>query len=153
MDQKLRGTSYLPRVFLHSLSEPQKQLFCEAALALIHADHVVHERERDVREALMREMWLTAFPSEVRPVDELIPDLKRLAGKPEARIVLIELAGVALADGELHASELGWLRQAAEALAISDDELGRFCDFAASAAEIAAEGRMLVFEPENTSAA
>src|SRR3954466_2703461 len=126
----------VPPMFLHALSEGQKQLFCRAALSLIHADQMVHEREQDLRDALMREMWLHSFPTEVTAVQDLASELKPLAGTPEARVVLIELAGVALADGELHASELDWLRQAASALQVSEDELGRFCDFAASAAEL-----------------
>src|SRR4051794_8005882 len=125
MNPKLPGTSYVADVFLHSLSGPQKQLFCKAALSLMHADDVVHERERDVRDALAREMWLTAFPSEVTRFEELSAELKSLAGNPEARIVLLELAGVALADGELHASELRWLGEVAAALDISGDELAR----------------------------
>jgi tellurite resistance protein len=135
-------------MFLHALTTADQELFCQAALSLMQVDGVVREREQDLCDALMRETSLDSFPKDVSAVHELAPELRRLAGSRAGRIVLLELSGVALADGELDASELDWLREAASALGSSEDDLRRFCDFAASASELAAEARMLVFEPE-----
>ena len=93
-------------MFLNLLHAESRQLFLETAYTLAHADGVFAEAEKEMLKAYCREMD-TAFDFEHAPI--AMQDLKeKMAANmspTEKKIVIFELIGLALADGEYGAEE------------------------------------------------
>ena len=93
-------------MFLNMLRAESQQLFLETAYTLAHVDGMFVEAEKEVLKAYCREME-TAFDIEHAPI--ALQDLKRKMSASlsptEKKIVIFELLGLALADGEYGAEE------------------------------------------------
>ena len=93
-------------MFLNMLRAESQQLFLETAYPLAHVDGMFVEAEKEVLKAYCREME-TAFDIEHAPI--ALQDLKRKMSASlsptEKKIVIFELIGLALADGEYGAEE------------------------------------------------
>ena len=133
-------------MFLHLLTTRQQELFCRAAHALMHADEVLHALEAELQEALAREMGLETFPR-AEPIEELSElELQEFGEPVAARVFLLELAGIAVADGELDPRELRMLERLEAGLKMPGDSVERMLDFAARAHDLSTEARMIVYE-------
>jgi hypothetical protein len=116
---------------------------------MIRVDGVVDERERDLEESLRREVGAA------QAADEL-PSAERLAtlfeSPPAARALIIELAGVALADEHLHDLELELLEQTARAVGIGPEVLDACLDYVQRAHQLIAEGQLLILDEDPSTA-
>ena len=133
-------------MFLHLLTDRQQQIFSRAALAVIRADEVLHARELELCEALAREMGRQDFPSIESDEDLIASELEEIAEPVAARIFLLELAGIAVVDGELDPREHELLERLATALKNQPAVVELMLDFAVRAHRMSDEARMLVFE-------
>ena len=132
-------------MFVHTLSPPQRRLLFLAVLALIQVDESIHEQEAEVREALEREIGLPDLPTEPIAWDSLRAGLSEVGAGAAGKVILLELAGVALVDKELHPQELEALTDLSRAMGISAAQLADFLNFAARSHELTDEARLMVF--------
>lgn len=132
-------------MFLHALPQNDRETFVRAAWALIHCDKDVDPREESLLAELHAEMGGIQPIDDVAP-DEVISELRDVDGELVGRVILLELAGVAMADEVLHESERDFLVRAAHALGIETDRVDRYVDFADRARGIWVEGRSLILD-------
>lgn len=132
-------------MFLNLLDAHQQRLFVSAARTVAEKDGKVADVEESLLEAVRAECEIDEEP-EVIPPDELLARLDdALAGNLHARnAFMLELAGVAVIDGDAHPAELGVLHEIGGHLAIPEDVLAEFVQFAMSARELVVRGRHLL---------
>src|SRR3712207_1800964 len=98
-------------MFVSMLELEQRRLLLEAASYLAELDGLRPEAERELLETLNVEAGLPDLPE---PVVEPASLLEKLSGAfsdaPSQRnVLLLELAGVCMADGQASPEELRWL--------------------------------------------
>ena len=135
-------------IFLHVLDENEAQVFARAALALVHADDEADPRELVLLEEMQSEMRLPQVPEEVER-DEAIAGLAAVDSPTLARIMLLELVGVAAADEETHPEERTFLLEAARTLRLEPALVETYLDFARRAQSVWKEGRTLILGDES----
>jgi hypothetical protein len=113
---------------------------------LMLADDVLHDHEAEIERLILREVDLSDFPPEVRPLEELLAEIGGVEPMAQRNSVYVELVGIALVDQELHPSEALFLERVREKLSIPAETARRLQEFAERFHVLAAEGRMLVFE-------
>lgn len=133
-------------MFLHVLEGEERDLFAEVAWALIHVDEDVDTREEALLAELQTEMGLDAGQPELWSWDALEPRLRHLESPTVRRVVLLELCGVATADGEVRDHEGEFLTNAAAALRLADATVEEFLEYVGRAHLVWQEGRELVLE-------
>jgi uncharacterized tellurite resistance protein B-like protein len=136
-------------MFLHLLTEEQQRLFCRAALEVIRSDETLHDLEAEMQEAILREVRLERFPEDPLSVDDLLRSLAAFDSPVSKRVLMLELAGVATVDREIHANEETLLRRFCETLGISLDELEEFFDFTYRAHDLHDRAQGLISQRED----
>lgn len=132
-------------MFLHALDADEATAFARAAMALVHVDDHVDEREVALLEEMQAELGMTVAP-EVVTRESALEGLARSPSPTVARIMLLELVGVATADEVDHPEELSFLQEAAVALGLDPALLDDYLDFASRAQGVWKEGRALVLD-------
>lgn len=133
-------------MFLELLNDAQQQLFLDAAVTMAAADGHVHLNETAFLERVKRESGGTLQTASQLPHGEVISrareafDDRRVA----SRALLVELAGLVIADGERSDAELEFLREIAEAVGVPASDVPVFLDFAQRAEELAEDARDLL---------
>lgn len=131
-------------MFLNLLDADQQRLFVIAARAVAEQDGKVADVEQSLLDAVRAECEIDEDPGEI-PLPEILSALEPLAGDPHARnAFLLELAGVAVIDGEAHPAELAVFREIGSHLGVSEDALAEFVQFGMSARDLVVRGRELV---------
>jgi len=132
-------------MFLNLHDAHQQRLFVSAARTVAEKDGKLADVEQSLLEAVLAECAIDGEPEVISP-DELLAGLdEALAGDPHARnAFMLELAGVAVIDGEAHPAELGVLHEIGGHLGIDNDVLAEFVQFAMSARELVVRGRHLL---------
>jgi uncharacterized tellurite resistance protein B-like protein len=98
-------------MFLHELSNPQREAFLTLAARLMSADATLHDGELAIITVMREEV---ALPASWRPLTEPTEALLDTFDSEHARsIVIIELLRVARADRSIDSSELDFVRDAA----------------------------------------
>jgi len=140
-------------MFLHALTNDQQRLFCLLARHLMLADDVLHDHEAEMEMLILREMNLSNFPSDTRPISELLADLGSVESQAQRNSMYVELVGIALVDKELHPAEGALLESVRQKLSITEETARHLQVFAQRFHVLAAEGRLLVFESRGADAA
>lgn len=93
-------------MYLSMLNEKQKEYFLELAYQLALIDNDFSEKERIMIESYCNEMRISV-PEVIhaRPVDEIIQSMKRECTVLEKKIMVFEIIGLALVDGNYDESE------------------------------------------------
>lgn len=131
-------------MFLNLLQPDQQRLFVEAARAVAQQDGNVSDAEESLLAAIAAESSLDEMPDQ-RPLDEILNDLENALDERAMRnAFMLELAGVAVIDGDAHPAELTALGKIAETTGVSDAELEEFVAFAFAARDLVVRGRQLV---------
>lgn len=86
-------------MFLQELRHEQKQLFLDLCIAVSSADGDFSTVERNLVKQLCAEMSIEEKYQLSANIDQTLDLLVATASKKEKRIMLIELAGIILADG------------------------------------------------------
>lgn len=94
------------RMYLSMLSRNQKELFLELAYQLAFADKDYSENEKNMMKAYCQEMQLPEKVEEFsKGLNEIIDDLNAECSETEKKIVLFEIVGFALVDGNYDENE------------------------------------------------
>ena len=118
-------------MFLNVLTPPQQRVFVDAARAMLHADGTVAETELALLDAIRAECDLDYMGGDAQPATDIIDAARTVLDTTTARnAFLLELAGVAVIDGDTHASEMALLERFAAVLGQSDEHLREVVAFA-----------------------
>ena len=103
-------------MFLNSLNPTEKDNFMKLAVALIKADGVVEESEKQILSAYANEMLIPIFNlDEQCDVDSIIKEFAMTSTPQTKRIIFLELLALAFADGNYATEEKALLQQLADA--------------------------------------
>ena len=103
-------------MFLNSLNPVEKDNFMKLAVAVIKADGVVEESERQILSAYTNEMQIPVYNlDEQSDADNVIKEFAMNSTLQTKRIVFLELLALAFADGIYAAKEKALVRQLADA--------------------------------------
>jgi hypothetical protein len=132
-------------MFLHLLDQQEQADFWRATLHVIDADEALHEKEALIRESIARELTLEKLP-EPGARQDLLASLERTNREVTANIFMLELAGVALVDDELHPAEESLLKDFSAALGFTSDEIEPFLRMASRAHDVHVDAGILIQE-------
>lgn len=103
-------------MFLNSLNPTEKDNFMKLAVAVIKADGVVEESEKQILSAYANEMQIPVCNlNEQSNVDNIIKEFAMNSTLQTKRIVFLELLALAFADGSYAAEEKALVQQLADA--------------------------------------
>lgn len=103
-------------MFLNSLNPTEKDNFMKLAVAVIKADGVVEESERQILSAYANEMQIPVCNlDEQCDADSIIKEFAMNSTPQTKRIVFLELLALAFADGNYAAEEKALVQQLADA--------------------------------------
>lgn len=131
-------------MFLNLLQPDQQVAFVHAARAVAERDGEVSEVESALLDAVRAECGLDELPAPHPELDVCARAAEVLPDDVARRVFLLELAGVALIDGDAHPSELALVGEVADALGISGAALADMLAFAARAQQLVVDGQRIV---------
>ena len=103
-------------MFLNSLNSTEKDNFMKLAVAVIKADGVVEESEKQILSAYANEMQIPVCNlDEQYDTDSIIKEFAMTSTLQTKRIIFLELLALAFADGNYAAEEKALLQQLADA--------------------------------------
>ncbi len=133
-------------MFLQQLSYDERRAFDALAKVLIASDGNLAPEEARLLSQLRVELGFGDDPpADARSVTELASVFGTHRGR---RIALLELLGIAHADGELHSSESEFLRQIARAWGVSEVELLTLENWTLRMLAVAGEAEALLTEKD-----
>lgn len=133
-------------MFLGLLNPEQHAVFCRVALHVMRANSVIDQREANFLEAAVQEMGLDELPEPAGSLDELLGEVAIFDSHVEKNILLVEVVGVAAADGDFQAEEMQVIEAICDVLAIDKGKIDRCKAFARRAIDLMDEGKSLVAE-------
>lgn len=103
-------------MFLNSLNPTEKDSFMKLAVAIIKADGVVEESEKQILSAYANEMQIPVCNlDEQSDTDSIIKEFAMNSTVQTKRIVFLELLALAFADGNYAVEEKALVQQLADA--------------------------------------
>ena len=103
-------------MFLNSLNPTEKDNFMKLAVAVIKADGVVEESEKQILSAYANEMQIPVCNLvEQCDADSIIQEFAMTSTLQTKRIIFLELLALAFADGNYAAEEKALVQQLADA--------------------------------------
>ncbi len=112
-------------MYLHLLKEDEKKDFLELAHHLMGVDGVYQDEEIAVFESYKHECSLQSYMiSKQNDLQSVIDSLKTASLKTK-KIILIELFGILLADGEVHENEKTFINYVVTSFEITEEEFER----------------------------
>lgn len=132
-------------MFLTLLNPDQQRLFLVAARRVAEQDGKVADVEQALLDAVLAECRIDEDPGDMSRAEFQAALSDAFAGVPHSRnAFMLELAGVAVIDGDAHPAELSALAEIGDHLGVADASLARFVEFAMSARDLVVRGRELV---------
>ncbi len=131
-------------MFLHDLTEHQKRTFLILAKQFVLADSKLSSAEERHLESMQREVC-AEVPSDAKSYDKKELLVSFDTSKSQISIIL-ELITLGYIDGEFTEEENQFIHELASAFGISEDELGKYADWALKHYEVLCEGRELIGE-------
>ena len=102
-------------MFLNSLSPTEKDNFMKLAMAMIKADGIVEDSEKQIMSAYANEMQIAVRDfDEHDEIDRAIEEFAMNSTTQTKRIVFLELLALAFADGDHAAEEKALMRRLAD---------------------------------------
>lgn len=102
-------------MFLNSLNPTEKDNFMKLAMAMIKADGIVEDSEKQIMSAYANEMQIAVRDfDEHDEIDRAIEEFAMNSTTQTKRIVFLELLALAFADGDHAAEEKALMRRLAD---------------------------------------
>lgn len=131
-------------MYLFMLNKNEQKDFLEIAKYSIGLDGKYTKEEEEMLAGYMYECQLVDYIAYRQNDIEKIIAILRASTKKIKRIILIELMGIFLADGEMCEKESAFLYKLAEEFNIKDNELKRIIRWVEAMNDIVAEGYELI---------
>lgn len=134
-------------MFLDRLSADEQRVYCQLAYAVMSADGEVTEKEAAFHDRALRDLAIDELPEAASAAGVLVPEgAFRLAASQRA--LLVELALLAVADGEVTDGEVAILEAVAEQMELAPSHVQKCLDYAASLRDVLDEGVLLLAEAD-----
>jgi len=131
-------------LFLNLLTPPQQRVFVQGARAVAEQDGELAEVEQALIAALQAECGLDELPAAQDAAGICAAAVAVLDSDLARRVFILELAGVAVIDGEAHAAEVALVGEIAVQLGIEGAELAEMLAFAGRARALVVDGQRLI---------
>lgn len=133
-------------MFLHLLDRDQASAFIGLLSVIAHTDERIDAAEDTIAEQLARELDMPVTLTAAADRQEVLArTTAAFDGAPvAARAALLELAGVAVIDGEANAAEQHLLAEVAAAVGVPADQVDAFLAFGERARDLARDGQLLI---------
>lgn len=93
-------------MYLPMLSKREKEMFLELAYNFVNVDGNFSQEERDTISAYCQEAQCTFDERDgIRPIDAIADEINSVSSKRNKQIIIFELVGLAISDGEFDDSE------------------------------------------------
>ena len=113
-------------MFLNSLSSNEKNNFMRLAIAVIKADKVVKNNEKQVLSAYANEMQITIEDIDHQyDIDHIIGSLAKESSDQSKRVIFVELLALAFADGNYANEEKNIIQKLANSFNLGEDFIER----------------------------
>jgi len=132
-------------MFLDLLSDVEQRVYCTLAYAVMAADGEVTEKEEAFHDWALRDLVIEQLPEPAFDGDVLVPEgAFRLS--VSRRALLVELALLAVADGEVTSEERLVLDAVAEQLEMAAGQMDRCLEYATRLSGVLGDGFVLLAE-------
>lgn len=113
-------------MFLNSLSSNEKNNFMKLAIAVIKADGVIENNEKQVLTAYANEMQIGIEDADVQyDIDHIIESLSKESTDQSKRVIFVELLALAFADGNYTDEEKNIIQKLAKSFNLGEDFIER----------------------------
>lgn len=131
-------------MFLNSLSRQEREYFLELAHHVMGIDGIHQEEEQNIFNSYKYECQMIDYEvSEQNNILQIIEHFKQSTDQIK-RIIIIELLGIVLVDGEFCESEQKFIRELTEHFGIDENDLATFHKWAATMNQIVDVGYKLI---------
>ena len=125
------------KMYLSLLSTEEKHLFLKIAYTLSHADGVYSDEEQMAINEYCKEMNISFDDNiTIEPLDRILDDLDIATDHRNKKIIIFELIGLALAEGDYSESEKDYINAIEKRLDVDhkfseccEEELRKYIDF------------------------
>lgn len=131
-------------MFLSLLQPDQQVAFVHAARAVAEQDGEITQVEVALLDALRAECGLEELPPVRAGADIAVTVADAVRDDAARRVFMIELAGVAVIDGEAHPAEVGLVGRIGTALEITEEMLAEMLAFAERARQLILDGQRII---------
>lgn len=112
-------------MYLQELKAEQKELFLDLSILLSSSDSNFSVEEKNLIKQICAEMQIEERYASTFEFKDVIDKLVDISTKKEKRIMLIELAGIIMVDGEYTDEENRFINDIAEKFSIPYDEVNK----------------------------
>lgn len=113
-------------MFLNSLSSNEKNNFMKLAIAVIKADGVIENNEKQVLSAYANEMQIEIEGIDVQyDIDNIIESLAKESTDQSKRVIFVEILALAFADGNFADEEKNIIQKLADSFNLGKDFIER----------------------------
>lgn len=134
------------KMFLNLLFAQEQEFFLELAYHTIGLDGVYHEEEMKLFNSYKHECHMVNYEvSKQNDISFIVDSLKNSSSKSK-RIILIELFGIGLADGEFCVNEQKFMRELAKSFDMNDNDFETFHKWVIAMNQIVDVGYKLIYQ-------
>lgn len=109
-------------MFLHSITDKQKELFMKLAIKAAEANGIVNLEEKNMLKAYGIEMGIKPIYETDATTEEIVSELKNLCDDKARRIIIFEILGIMISDSEYDDKEKEFIENLAEAFSIPKEQ-------------------------------
>ena len=132
-------------MFLDRLSADEQNVYCQLAYAVMAADGEVAEKELAFHDRCLRDLGIEELP-EPAPADGVMVPAGAFRLSASRRALLVELALLAVADGEVTGEERSVLEAVAGEMNFDSLDVDRCLEYAGRLRDVLDEGCVLLAE-------
>lgn len=115
-------------MFLYELNQTEKENFISLAVDAANANGELADEEYLMLQEYCREMLIPYFEADrAKSVSEIIPEFARSTARVK-KIVIFELIGLLVADGEFDNKEKNFLKEFSNGIGVNDKEVDKLTD-------------------------
>lgn len=127
-------------MFVQNLNAKQQSVLLYLAKEVINADNNLHESEQDILSIIMSQVESSELLEVIRP-EEIASLFDTNMSKAS---LLLELIGVAYADGDYHNEERALIKKYADTIGISEQQLRNLEDWVSKQLQLTLEVQKLL---------
>lgn len=133
-------------MYLNALNNKEKESFLKLAHYSMEIDGVIKDEEKAILKNFIFECQLIDYDISYDENIDVIADTLTVSSTKVKKIIILELLGVLLADGDYHETEQGFIKNLAEKFNVKDFEVNRMERWVEAFNDMVREGYSLVIK-------
>ncbi len=133
-------------MFLRPLSNDQKELFLNLALAAASANNLIEDSERLLLVAYADEMSIDVNKASMMQMDEICRKLKQISNSKELNQIAFEIVGMMMIDNEYDKEEKTFILKMAEIFEIPQSRIDKMFSCANEYSALIKKINVLMYE-------